>query len=955
MTPERWQQIERLFHAALERPAAERSAFLDQECGGDAELRSEVESLLATRAETVPFLEGAAIDVAARHAAQHAARLAPGQHIGPFTVSARLGAGGMGEVWRARDSALGRDVAIKVLTALHSSDPERLRRFEQEARAAGQINHPNILTVHAVGHHDGSPYLVTELLEGETLHQRLGAGALPARKAVEIAIQIARGLAAAHERGIVHRDLKPANLFMTTDGRVKILDFGLAKLTQADAATGDHVHSMSGAILGTAGYMAPEQIRGHVVDHRADLFSLGIVLYEMLAGRRAFTAASVVETMNQILVSEPSPIDDVDPGLSRIVQHCLEKDPAARFQSARDLAFHLESATSGSDVGTTSGGRMTSRRSAGFSPPRWLPWALTGAAAIIAIAASMRGGERASTASSAPLRRFSMSMAATPLHTVEWPPLAISPDARRIAYVARDGGRAQIVVRDLDGLTARAIPGTENACAPFFSPDGEDLGFFTNDSVMRVALAGGPPVRLASARAVSRGAVWTDEGRIYFSPSQSSGVFRIPANGGTAEPLTLDDALKSREGHVWPDVSPDGTVLMYTARRGDSFNEARIVVRSLRTGVQRTIIDNGTYARFAPNGRIVFARGATLHAVEFDPARLELRGLPRPILSDVQMNPLFGGADYAIARDGTLVYAPGDARPLARRLLWVTASGVEAGAFPEERPFLMPAVSPDGTAVAVTIEGVHQDLWRFDIGRAVLTRLTSSTSEDFGPVWSPDGTRMAYTSIRQGEPPAMFVKPADRADGETKIVASSFADSWSSVADEVIVTTRLTTGGRDRTDLFAIAPSGGTPRPLGASRYDRYASTLSASDHIAFVSLETGSPEVFVGVHDTSDARQASVGGGTSPVWSRDGRQLFYRNGDAVMSVAVGPGPRPSTSTPKLLFRGQFEEPARPDWSRNYDVAPDGRFLMIRQTYTPLPRELVVVLGWRGQPLISTK
>jgi serine/threonine-protein kinase len=738
---------------------------------------------------------------------------------------------------------------------------------------------------------------------------------------------------------------------MSIDGRVKILDFGLAKLTHAEAATGDHALSRSGAILGTAGYMAPEQVRGQAVDHRADLFSLGIVLYEMLAGRRAFAAASVVETMNQILATEPTPIDGIDPELWRIVRHCLEKDPAGRFQSARDLAFHLEGASS--DVKTIGGGRITARPMAGVRVPRWLPWAVTIFASAIAIVALMRGPD-ANPATPAPLRRFSLSMV-SPLHTVEWPPLAIAPNGKRIAYVVRDGQAARIVVRDLDALTARAIPGTENGFAPFFSPDGEHLGFFTNTGLMRVALAGGPPLRLATTRAVSRGAVWTSEGYIYYTPSQSSGVFRVSADGGSAEPLTQDETSKGQEGHVWPDVSPDGNVLVYTARRGDSFDEARIVVRSLRTGAQRTIVENGTYARFAADGRIVFARGDTLHAVEFDEIRLELRGSGRPILSGVQMNPLFGGSDYAMARDGTLVYAPGDARPPARRLLWVASSGVESDAFPDERPFLMPAVSPDGTSVAVTIEGVHQDLWRFAIGRPVLTRLTSATSEDFGPVWSTDGNRLAFTSIRPGEPPTVFVKPADRADGEARVIGSSFADGWSSGADELIVTSRLTAGGRDRTDLFAVAPSGGTPRPLGMSRYDRYASTLSKDRHMAFVSLETGRAEVFVGSDETSDAQQASVGGGSSPVWSRDGRQLFYRNGDAVMSVAVGSGPRPSLSTPRLLFRGQFEEPARPDWSRNYDVAPDGRFLMIRQTYTPLPRELVVVLGWQGQPLISTK
>jgi serine/threonine-protein kinase len=523
-----------------------------------------------------------------------------------------------------------------------------------------------------------------------------------------------------------------------------------------------------------------------------------------------------------------------------------------------------------------------------------------------------------------------------------------------VAYVAGANRGAPILIHDLQTLATNPVPGTEQGFAPFFSPDGEHLGFFTSDALMRVALAGGPPVRLAAVSPVSRGAVWTDDRFIYFSRTPSEGLFRVAVEGGAAEPVTELDLAAGEFGHVWPDVSPDGNVLVYVARRGDSYDESRIVARSLRTGLRRTIVEGGTHPRVAGNGRIVFARGETLYAVEVDPGDLIPRSPPEPVLRGVQMDPLFGGACFGIARDGTLLYAPGDARPPARSLLWVTASGAETSAFPEERPFLYPTISPDGSAVAVTIEGTNQDIWRFDLGRPVLARLTSSHGEDFGAVWSPDGRRLAYTSVRPGHAPAVFVKPADRIDGETLVAGSSFPNAWQSGGDVLIVTTDQMPSGRRAAALGRVPVAGGTPVALESSRFERYAATLSPDGrHLAFVSHETGQAEIFVGRPDSSNARQASVGGGTSPVWSRDGKQLFYRSADAVMSVAAGSAERPVLSAPRVLFRGRFEEPGRPDWPRNYDVAPDGRFLMVRPTYSPIVRELIVVLGWQGQSLIT--
>jgi Tol biopolymer transport system component len=876
-----------------------------------------------------------------------ALRLTPGQRIGAYRIDKLLGEGGMGQVWQAHDLTIRRDVAIKVIAARFAGDADRLRRFEQEAQAAGQIAHPNILTIYAVGHEAGVPYLVTELLEGETLASRLRTSPLPPDRALDYAIQIVDGLAAAHDGGIIHRDLKPDNLFVTTDERVKILDFGVAKLTAP--ATGDddptRVETAAGEIVGTAGYMSPEQVRGQPVDHRTDVFAFGTVLYEMLAGRRAFTGDSRVETLNAILVSNPPPLD-APPALARVVKHALEKAPELRFQSARDLAFHLRAISDPAAAVTATAALAGGQRGRRAVWIGMLIWAVAVTAVGAGLAISLARARPAPFESTP--RRFAISLAETPLYALERPPLVISADGRRLAYVAGNEAGSRIFVRDLNELAARPIPGTENGFGPFFSPDGEHLAFFVADGLMRLDVGGGPPTRLAITPPVSRGGVWSADGWIYFAPSPSTGIVRIRADGGTIEPVTKADAA---QGHVWPDVSPDGSVLVYVERHGESFADARIVVRSIKTGERRVLAEAGTFPRFASQSRILFVRGATMFAVQVDSTSLASVGDPRPVLDGVQMDPLFGFSAYSASRDGTIVYIPGDARPVGRTLLWVSAAGEETKAFPEERPFLYPAISPDGKSIAVTVEGMHQDLWSFDVGQPVLTRLTSASGEDFGPVWSPDGRRLAFTSIREGKPPSVFVKPAGTPNHETRVTDAGvvFPNAWTTDGLALLVTQEAESNRQHMSQLMTTTADRADLKPVAASSFERYGGTLSPEGRrLAFVSLETGRAEVFVATWPgATDARQASVGGGGSPVWSRNGRTLFYRNGDGTHAVDVGAAPALSRSVPRLLFRGRFEEPSRPDWPRNYDVAPDGRFLMIRQTYTPVLREIVVMLNWR--------
>jgi Tol biopolymer transport system component len=811
-----------------------------------------------------------------------------------------------------------------------------------------------VLTVFAVGTLGDAPYLVTELLEGETLRQRLSRGPVSPLKASGIGAQIARGLAAAHERGILHRDLKPANVFVTNDGRVKILDFGLAKLTRPSDPAVDETRTTPGAILGTVGYMAPEQVRGEATDERTDLFSLGAVLYEMLTGRRAFDEPSAIDTLSAIVHRDVASLDGIAPALSRIVLRCLEKQPAERFQSARDLAFQLDGLASPSDAiqtGAHEGGARTPPRPMAV---RALPWAIAAVASVVVIMMSLRDPPFAPrTTPPAAERRFTISTAATPLDVMERSPLAMSGDGTLLAYVGRDRDGVGIYLRSLEQLGAHSVTGTHGGVAPFFSPDGTSLAFFTTSGLLRIALAGGPATRLAATSPVTRGGVWTRDGTIYFAASQHGGIYRVSADGGTPGAVTESDAQRNQEAHLWPDVSRDGSVLIYVARGGDSFDDAHIVARSLRTSEQRVVVEGGTFARFVPGGRIVFARGATLFAAPFDARTLSLAGTPVPVLDGVQMDPGSGASCFAVGGDGTLAYVPGDARPPGRVLLWVTAQGVESQAFPEERPFLQPTVSPDGRTAAVTIEGAHQDVWRLDVGRPVLTRLTSSPGEDFGAIWSSDGSRLAYTSVRLGRGPEVFVKPANTMDGETRLseVEAAFPNVWLDDAT-VVSTIEQPIAGRMSSRLLALSAAG-APRPFAPSPYDRYGAAVSHDGtRVAFVSHDTGRAEVYVAsLPDASGPVQASVGGGTSPVWSRDASRLFYRSGDAVVAVDVIAGARLATTAPRVLFRGNFDERARPDWPRNYDVAPDGRFLLVRQTYTPAASQVVIALNWRGEAI----
>ena len=692
--------------------------------------------------------------------------LAPGTKLGRYEIRSHLGAGGMGEVYRARDTQLGRDVAIKVLPSTFSVDQDRLRRFEQEASAASALNHPNILVVHDIAAHDGTPYVVSELLEGETLRKRIGGTPLAQRRAIDYALQIANGLAAAHEKGIVHRDLKPDNIFIINDGRVKILDFGLAKLTQLDANQSQteiptrRVDTDPGVVMGTVGYMSPEQLKGRQVDQRSDIFSFGAILYEMISGRRAFHGESAAETMSAILKEDPPELSDtnksISPALERLVNHCLEKKPEARFHSACDLAFALE-ALSGSAA--VSG--QTTAMAAQFTPSRFskfLPWIVAGVFALVSIVmlpfviSSLRR---------APARLNVIRSAILPPENANFTArnsFAVSPDGLRFAFVARGpGGQTMLWVRSLDSLTAQPLTGTDGVVAqspPFWSPDSRFIGFVAGGKVKKIDASGGPPQTLCDALN-ARGGTWNRDGVIVFAPDVSGPLHRVSATGGASTAVTRLDESRRQITHRFPYFLPDGHHFLY--RVGVIVSAALsegngVYLGSLESNEQKLILRTDTTAAYA-SGHLLFAREGTLMAQPFDEKSLQVTGDAFPIAERVQLDFASTRAIFSVSENGILAFQSGIARGDYTQLMWFDRSGKQLGQVSEPTLYVQPRLSPDGQKVAVAIFDIQAgstDIWLYELAHNVATRLTFDPAFDSNPLWLPDGSRLVFNSTRKG-------------------------------------------------------------------------------------------------------------------------------------------------------------------------------------------------------------
>jgi Tol biopolymer transport system component len=891
--------------------------------------------------------------------------LVTGTRLGPYEILAPIGAGGMGEVYRARDERLKRDVAIKVVHAAVSASPERLARFEQEAHAAAALNHPNILAVYDIGISDLStgsaqPYVVSELLEGMTLRDALADGPLPPSKAIDVARQVATGLATAHAKNITHRDIKPENIFLTRDGRVKVLDFGLAKLREdsggASQATRLHASTEPGAVLGTVGYMSPEQVRGQTADARADIFSLGVVLSEMLSGIGPFHRDSAVETMNAILKEDPP-----DPSVSnsrlpafldRVVRHCLEKNPAERFQSAQDLAFALQSsATSGAG---TAGSAMAIEHA---RPARWerlrsarIAWPLAAILLMSTVALSARLFlPRPSDVSAAPIVRLEISVpesAAIALAPgVGLNPLALSPDGRQLAFVASVDGTPHLWLRSLDSLTAGRINGTEGAAGPFWSPDSRSIGFYAGGKLKRVNIAGGELQNLCDAAGFGGGS-WNRDGVILFSPvyAGESGLMRVPANGGTPTPVTTLDPAHGETNHAWPQFLPDGHHFLYNVVGRDN---AGLYVGSIDAAGRTQLMpftdphDVGiSTIAVTPSGYVLYVHGNTLMAYPIDFEHVKFSGPPVPVAEGIaKVGP--GIAPFAVSDTGVLAYWMGSGVATSQ-VTWFGRDGTPRGRVGSPGGYTAVALAPDQRQIAVSrIEtGLQSAVWVLGVTRDTATRVTFDPIS-VAPVWSRDGTSLAYGSVRDG-PPDVFRKAANGTGQDEQLFKSDRSSSptdWCGGDESVLIVTR---DAASQTDIWRV-PVTGDRKPVALLRTPFNETDARCSPDgrwVAYTSDESGRPEVYVTKFPSAEGKwPISTGGGSQPRWRGDGTELFYLAPDRTLTavrVRTGAAFDAGGVTPLFRVRGT-----------SYDVTVDGERFVANDPVGPMTSQpITVVLNW---------
>ena len=863
----------------------------------------------------------------------------------------------MGEVYRARDARLGRDVAIKVVASALANHPDRVQRFEQEARAVAALNHPNILAVHDVGTHDSLPYIVSELLEGETLADRLGGGKpVPVRKAVEYAIQIARGLAAAHEKGIVHRDLKPANVFVTTDGQVKLLDFGLAKLVEPEfegvvASVLPTVlpATTPGIVLGTVGYMAPEQARGKPAGHRADIFAFGAILYEMLSGRRAFQRDDAADTLMAILKEDPPdlPVDErhIPPALARIVDRCLEKNPSARFQSATDLAFALDALSATTASGEGLHVAATPLKS---QLRRWL-WMAASFAIGVALATIAMSYLRAPE--STRQTRFAVT---TPELLAGG--LAISPDGQHVAFSARTSPTTYaIYVRSMDAVEPKLLSGTDNGSGPFWSTDSQHLGFFADGKLKRIAIAGGPPQTIAAVPGVFAGATWNTDGVIVFGQDRGP-LKRVSASGG--EPIDLTDLRDREVTHEFPVFLPDQRHFLFgTVSMGAPQDPPTIVVGSLdskeRTPVGLKAFPNLNYA--SP-GYLVFHRDRTLFVQPFDPKRLSLSGEPRRVTDDLAMETLVGVVgSFSVSTTGALVY---HTAPAQNQLVWYDRAGRRLGSVGATGDYHGIALSPDNTRVAIHLheQAAGGDIWVLDVDRGTFTRFTSERGHHLVPMWSPDGRVIAFASDRDGDGSYGIYQKSSSGVGNEAVVfkpqGSAYPEDFAPDGQSMSIGRNPNNGTVASVEVLPLTGER-KPQPFtNNTEWTQAISKFSPDGHwIAYFSNESRRAEIYVEQYPGRTKKvQISTGGGEYPRWSRNGKELFYMTGDGtIMAVDVREDATTfHASAPRVLFKTAAALTDHYGAHYEYDVTSDGQRFLVNERLTAVNQTgpLTVVLNW---------
>jgi eukaryotic-like serine/threonine-protein kinase len=875
--------------------------------------------------------------------------LANGTKLGPYEIVAPLGAGGMGEVYRARDTRLDRTVAIKVLPQHLADTPEARQRFEREARAVSALNHPHICTLHDVGSQDGTEFLVMEYLEGETLAARLEKGSLPLEQVLKIGAEVADALDKAHRQGIVHRDLKPSNIMLTKSG-TKLLDFGLAKavvplatgMTLTAAVTRTTPVTQQGTIVGTFQYMSPEQVEGKEVDARSDIFSFGAVLYEMLTGRRAFPGKSQLSVASAVLEKDPEPISSLQPltppALERAVKRCLAKEPDDRWQTARDLLLELKWITeAGSQAGVPSPvafhRKMRER----------LAWATASLFALIAIVSTIDLLLRAPKPSQ-PVRLSAEIGVDANLYTAAHGSAAVlSPDGTRLALLATGADqKRRIYIRPLDQLQATALSGTENALMPFFSPDGQWLGFFADGKLKKVSVQGGAPVALCDVPS-GRGGSWSEDGSIVFAPDIRAALLQVPATGGTPQQLTTLDKPSGEVTQRWPQALLGGKAVLFTSNtHGGVYEDADIVVYSIASRQRKVVQHGGFYGRYVPTGHVVYMHEGTLFAVPFDLNRLEVTGSPAPLVEGMRADPGDGAAHFSFSQTGNLAYVPGRSVAQNLSIFWMDRLGKLTPLRETPGDYLRPAFSPDGKRLALQInDGKRSDIWVYEWARDTLTRLTFGGEFNISPAWTPDGQRITYGGVERRGDYDLSWKRADGAGDAVRLTQTGSPKinlSWRPDG-KVLAFEQAIPGGHWNIMTMTIEgneKSGwkpGEPKPfLAGSDFDKGQPAFSPDGRwLAYSSYESSTNEVYVTPFPGPGGKwQVSTGGGLFPKWSRNGKELFYRTPDNTIMVAAytASGDTFRPGKPRLWSPVQFTEVGG---NLNFDLHPDGqRFAVLR-------------------------
>jgi len=868
--------------------------------------------------------------------------LTSGARLGPYEILTPIGAGGMGEVYRARDTRLGRDVALKILPESFAGAGDRLRRFEQEARAVAALNHPNILAIHDIGEQGASPFIVSELLEGESLRAVLDRGPVAQRKTIDYGVQIAHGLAAAHEKGIVHRDLKPENVFVTKDGRIKILDFGLAKLAQNAGAGSDEVTLTSertavGVVMGTASYMAPEQVRAEGADARSDIFAFGAVLYEMLSGVRAFRRETTAETMTAVLRDDPPELSDpgrqVSPALERIVRRCLEKNPEQRFQSARDLSFAL-GALSGTETSGVS--RVTAPAPRRVPILLWLSIAL----ALAAVAAVTWFVARRPV----PMTRMQFALAVPDEMSISH--MALSRDGSMLVFVSPEESSAlpMLYVQRVGSSSVTLLPGTQGASYPFWSPEGAYVAFFANGKLQKMAISGGTPQALATALA-GRGGSWGSKNVIVFAADSSSPLQRINADGTGMAPVTQGIRIPQDQSHRWPLFLADGDHFLFWAGNFSNIRDDRLsgIYETSLEGKERRLVTL-CHSSFGFDARNLFYVDdqRQLVSIPFDVSAGTVSGSATVVANAVGFQPSTYWAAFANAQNGTVIYNT-EVGAAQSALTWIDRSGKELGRINDPAIMDNPTLSPDGTRVALDIsdeKANNVDIWIESTAGAGNSRFTFDPAEEVVGVWSRDGKTLAYRSAA-GTTPSLTLKAATGLERERRryiLPATSMDDvipnSWS-LDDQQILYTRQVTSG-EYLELLPVA--GGEPTRFSTSKGSEANGQISPDGKwVAYASDESGNWEIYVTSFPGAEGKwQVSRGGGTEPRWRGDGKEIFYIAPDGMLTaVPVNGESFFATGTPAPLFQIHGRAPISSTDVFTYDVTNDGKRFLVNRYMKP--------------------